>query len=1097
MQQNEDSVGIAELGVVKQSSVVLLETENETSDFADETIESDDQNNRSDPRIATNGFTEPLETEQSDSVDISLLDCVVPEEKSLNPSKLPSKKQSMNRLSFFYFLFSLFDAYFGNAGDEETQDIDSYGLDQSCISEAMEPNMCCPQFPIDEEAFKSFLRSHYCQGLFNQLQKDGVIDCDKFAEFISSAKDIFLSHDWGAASSNHERVKRFRDKILEKDPTLRVWLDEEEMKGDIQTAMANGISRSSCVVVFVTENYMRKADGQSPYCPNNNVDREFTLIENDKQKGNVFPVLMESECNPKKWFGKLKSYLGSTYYVDFTRDELLDEAVTKILNQFRQSARYYVSHKEDEFNKTNPTRAVVQQQGSTAGRSTKFNHFQMISRRDLPIERKTVLCVLLTMAVCFLLMLTVPGHWCIVMAARYLHYQPSTLLTLYSIGFLKEIFSLKEFKEDGKVPLGLLRNHFDVDDFMKANYTASEFKQADFSASSLAKAGLGILELKNGGFTLTELQGSFTFEVILKANFTCKDLHSAKFPLKDLKGTDICSLATLVELNYYSVYQLKEYFGPKDLLGVNFTCAELRNVKFPVVDLKDHCSVRELKTAGFLLSEIKPHVSNTTDLKSEYSCKELKEVGFKAIELKDFGYALDELKAAGFSCNELRCLYTVSEMINAGFSLSVLKEAGVSVSEFFAEKIDVPALKSIGFTPVELKMDFTVSSLLEAFYVTELRNYDFPVYELIKANCELARLKNGGYTLGQLKDYFAPRELWDHGYSVTEIRNSGIPVANLISSGIPLLRLAEAGMGLSLLKAHGVGLSRLVSETSSYFSVWDLKHSGYSAKELLGAKVTLSALREAGFTVSDLKQSDQTLNSFIIAGYSLVDLKEGGITVAELVATKRFNSTNSWVDLKHAGYQLPELLHHFELENLASREEEYSLMDFKKAGASAGELFHLKQRLFRSVNDFKKAGYPLNELRMFFSIAELRENGSFSLSELKNVGVGPSELLSGGNCALADLKATGYSLNELKNAEVPLELLKDYFDLSQLKMEYSGQELIRAGLITENTQFSIIERIGQFLAFCVCAVAGVVLFAFVVGIIAGKNFPKLNTFFYF
>lgn len=42
---------------------------------------------------------------------------------------------------------------------------------------------------------------------------------------------------------------------------ILTWFDEEQMKGNIVTAMCNGIDKARCILVFVTSHYMTKVGG--------------------------------------------------------------------------------------------------------------------------------------------------------------------------------------------------------------------------------------------------------------------------------------------------------------------------------------------------------------------------------------------------------------------------------------------------------------------------------------------------------------------------------------------------------------------------------------------------------------------------------------------------------------------------------------------------------------------------------------------------------------------------------------------------------------------------------------------------------------------
>lgn len=77
--------------------------------------------------------------------------------------------------------------------------------------------------------------------------------------------DAFLTHDWGTdelGRSTHERVVSVAKKL--EDMGFRVWLDENEMRGDVNKQMVEGIESSGCTVVFITSRYLQKASGYGP-----------------------------------------------------------------------------------------------------------------------------------------------------------------------------------------------------------------------------------------------------------------------------------------------------------------------------------------------------------------------------------------------------------------------------------------------------------------------------------------------------------------------------------------------------------------------------------------------------------------------------------------------------------------------------------------------------------------------------------------------------------------------------------------------------------------------------------------------------------------
>lgn len=57
---------------------------------------------------------------------------------------------------------------------------------------------------------------------------------------------------------------------------LSVWLDADQMKGDIVKKMCEGIDNAQCVVVFLTQRYMEKVTGLDG---SDNCQKEFNYAD--------------------------------------------------------------------------------------------------------------------------------------------------------------------------------------------------------------------------------------------------------------------------------------------------------------------------------------------------------------------------------------------------------------------------------------------------------------------------------------------------------------------------------------------------------------------------------------------------------------------------------------------------------------------------------------------------------------------------------------------------------------------------------------------------------------------------------------------------
>lgn len=131
-------------------------------------------------------------------------------------------------------------------------------------------------------------------------------------------KQLFLSHAWGEdelGRDTHARVKVLTAELGCLGWTT--WFDENEMVGNIQAAMANGIDDSEVVLVCVTKAYCKKvsAAAENPR-ERDNCLSEWTYANNRKKI--LVPIVMEP-CllNPCDWPpGVVAMHFGATMYVD-------------------------------------------------------------------------------------------------------------------------------------------------------------------------------------------------------------------------------------------------------------------------------------------------------------------------------------------------------------------------------------------------------------------------------------------------------------------------------------------------------------------------------------------------------------------------------------------------------------------------------------------------------------------------------------------------------------------------------------------------------------------------------------------------------------
>ena len=149
--------------------------------------------------------------------------------------------------------------------------------------------------------------------------------------------------------------------------------------------------------------------------------------------------------------------------------------------------------------------------------------------------------------------------------------------------------------------------------------------------------------------------------------------------------------------------------------------------KIEVSDLKDRGFPADvLKKAGFPLSELN---------KAGFSLIDLKEAGFSAINLRTLNVSLSDLKEAGFSATDLKnvgfdiymlmCIFTNDELKEAGFTTNKTNpDRYLEIGRKVCNKINAKVLKDEGYTVDELKDWYLLDNLIEAGFTDD---------ELIKA----------------------------------------------------------------------------------------------------------------------------------------------------------------------------------------------------------------------------------------------------------------------------------------------------------------------------------------------------------------------------
>ena len=158
------------------------------------------------------------------------------------------------------------------------------------------------------------------------------------------SKEIFLSHAWGKDSlnrDNHLRCKKLAQKLI--DSGYKVWFDDYDIYGNIDSSIIKGINNSKVVLICLTNHYCNKINNAvHMQCPNDNCFKEWNYSLFKKKI--IIPIIMEPTM--KDTFlngdGVIQMYLNSTMFIDMTNN-LIDD-----FNILKKTLRKFNVYNKDE-----------------------------------------------------------------------------------------------------------------------------------------------------------------------------------------------------------------------------------------------------------------------------------------------------------------------------------------------------------------------------------------------------------------------------------------------------------------------------------------------------------------------------------------------------------------------------------------------------------------------------------------------------------------------------------------------------------------------------------------------------------------------------
>lgn len=144
---------------------------------------------------------------------------------------------------------------------------------------------------------------------------------------------IFFSHAWTKdklGRNTHYRVLELYNNL--KNIGWNIWIDENEIKSNIDADITQGINSSDVIIVFLTDGYIKKVNenANNPYSRDNCL-KEWTYMNFCKKF--IIPIVFEPYLlNFDNWnSGIISLYIGSTLYLDCTSNNL-NENTQKIHN---------------------------------------------------------------------------------------------------------------------------------------------------------------------------------------------------------------------------------------------------------------------------------------------------------------------------------------------------------------------------------------------------------------------------------------------------------------------------------------------------------------------------------------------------------------------------------------------------------------------------------------------------------------------------------------------------------------------------------------------------------------------------------------------
>lgn len=143
---------------------------------------------------------------------------------------------------------------------------------------------------------------------------------EKIENFAEKHFNIMISYCWDDKALCH----RIADRLM--DDKFTVWIDRDEMSGDVYSAMASAIDSSDCILLCISESYFNSSNCQKE-----------ARYASDKRK-TIIPIKVESKYKTEGWLSFIIA--GKLYFRISQSENEFNMAYEKITQEIVKQGKY-------------------------------------------------------------------------------------------------------------------------------------------------------------------------------------------------------------------------------------------------------------------------------------------------------------------------------------------------------------------------------------------------------------------------------------------------------------------------------------------------------------------------------------------------------------------------------------------------------------------------------------------------------------------------------------------------------------------------------------------------------------------------------------